>query len=284
MSRIELADALEIARIIAAEAARLLEGAAGSARQVTTKSTPQDLVTEWDTRIEDLIHERLDALAPGIPVLGEERGSGDASGGAGGEGADAENRTGDQWLVDPIDGTVNFAHGLPIFSVCISLERERRPVVGVVRAPALGWEFHARAGNGAFEGDERLRVSGIAALSRAMLATGFPYDRATSPQNNFADWEHFQRRAGACRRLGSAALDLCMVARGWYDGYWESKLSPWDVSAGALMVVEAGGKVTSTDGSPFLSHSGNAVASNGAIHKEILDELAAVSRDPRSRR
>lgn len=283
----ELTDALEIARSIAAEAARMLEGAAGSARHVTTKSTGQDLVTEWDTRVEELIRARLEALAPGIPVIGEE-GSASAAPNADGTpavaGESAAAPAGERWLVDPIDGTVNFAHGLPIFGVCISLERDGEAVVGVVRAPALGWEAYASAGGGAYADGTRLRVSGVTSLSRALLATGFPYDRATSPGNNFAEWEHFQRRAGACRRLGSASLDLCMVARGWYDGYWESKLHPWDLSAGALLVREAGGTVTAIDGGPFVSESGNAVASNGAIHKEILNELAAVSRSSRSRR
>jgi len=272
---IEPTDALEIARNVAADAARLLAGAAGSARHVTTKTTGKDLVTEWDTRVEDLIRARLDALAPGIPIVGEEGSSGAA------EAHDAA--PGDRWLVDPIDGTVNFAHGLPIFSVCVALERDGEPVAGVVRAPALGWEVYASAGAGAFADGVRLHVSEVTSLAQAMLSTGFPYDRATTADNNFAEWEHFQRRAGACRRLGSASLDLCMVARGWLDGYWESKLHPWDLSAGALLVREAGGTVTSIDGGPFVSDSGNAVASNGAIHKEILNELAAVSRSSRSR-
>ncbi len=283
----ELTDALEIARTIAAEAARMLDGAAGSARHVATKSTGQDLVTEWDTRVEELIRARLEALAPGIPVIGEEGAAAAASGAEANEAVPGERPAAaatERWLVDPIDGTVNFAHGLPIFAVCISLERDGDPVVGVIRAPALGWEAYARAGGGAHADGARLRVSDVTSLSRALLATGFPYDRATSPDNNFAEWEHFQRRAGACRRLGSASLDLCMVARGWYDGYWETKLHPWDISAGALLVREAGGTVTSVDGGPFVSDSGNAVASNGAIHKEILNELAAVSRSPRSSR
>jgi myo-inositol-1(or 4)-monophosphatase len=258
-----LAEAHDIARAVAAEASELLRDAQRDVGHIATKSNLRDLVTEWDTRAEDLIRERLEAHTPGIPLLGEERG---ASGDGHGEW---------RWLVDPIDGTVNFAHGLPFFTVCISLERAGQPVVGVVYAPVMGWQFHARAGGGAFLGDDPIGVSKVSSLAQAMLASGFPYDRATNDDNNFAQWEHFQRKAGACRRVGCASLDLSMVAAGWIDGYWERRLNPWDVSAGALLVAEAGGTVTHTDGTPFVSASGAAVASNGAIHREILDELAA---------
>ena len=110
------------------------------------------------------------------------------------------------------------------------------------------------------------------------MTTGFPYDRATHSVNNFAEWEQLQRRAGACRRLGCASLDLCCVARGWLDGYWERRLRPWDVAAGALIVCEAGGTVTNTTGLPFDPHAGEVVATNGAIHEELIAELSAVVR------
>jgi myo-inositol-1(or 4)-monophosphatase len=298
----EAADALAIARAVAADATALLAGAAGHVGQIRSKTNPRDLVTEWDTRVEELIRARLQALTPGIPILGEEGGlSGDPSSIQGSDpgsiqgsdpgsiqgsdpgsiqGSDPGSIQGSDpeliWLVDPIDGTVNFSHGLPLWSVCISLERRGRAVAGVVRAPALGWEYHATRGGGAYLGDDRLQVSSIASLDQALLVTGFPYDRATSPYNNFAHWEHFQRVAGACRRLGSASLDLCFVARGSLDGYWERRLKPWDVSAGGLIVSEAGGVITDTQGGTFHSAKGEAVASNGAIHGEILRELAAV--------
>jgi myo-inositol-1(or 4)-monophosphatase len=267
----EAADALAIARQVAAEAAALLAGSAGAVGAIRSKSNLSDLVTEWDTRCEELVKNRLAALSPGVPVLGEEGG---LSGSSDSEGGPPPLL----WLVDPIDGTVNFAHGLPIWAVCISLERDGVPIAGVVRAPAMGWEFAASAGGGATHNGEPIAVSKVASLDAAMLASGFPYDRATSPHNNFVQWEHFQRSAGACRRLGAASLDLCMVARGWYDGYWERRLSPWDVSAGALMVVEAGGVITDTRGSTFASSKGEAVASNGAIHQSILRELEAADR------
>jgi myo-inositol-1(or 4)-monophosphatase len=234
--------------------------------EVRAKSTSRDLVTEWDRRAEEAILEVLREAAragriPDVPVLAEETG------------ARGDVATGRRWLVDPLDGTVNFTHGLPLYAVSIALEDAGRPVVGVVSAPALGWEFFARRGGGAFMNGWPMQVSGTRALDRAMLVTGFPYDRAQT-RHNFAEWEHFQVTAGACRRLGAAALDLSMVARGWLDGYWESRLSPWDLAAGALLVEEAGGIVTDTRGGPFSSGKGEAVAGNPHIHAAIVRELA----------
>ncbi len=217
-------------------------------------------------RSEERIRAVLDERAPGIPVLGEEGGQG--AGAAGGL----------RWLVDPIDGTVNFAHGVPIWCVSIALEDAGRVLAGVVVAPALDWWFEATAGGGARDGSGApLRVSAIDQIGHALLATGFPYDRATNPLNNFAEWEHF-KRISSVRRLGAAALDLCLVARGAFDGYWERHLKPWDVAAGALIVTEAGGTVTGMTGGPFDPHTGEAVATNGAIHEALISELGEVRR------
>jgi myo-inositol-1(or 4)-monophosphatase len=298
---------LEAARAAAHAASQLLAGARAEA--VRGKSNPRDLVTEWDLRTEELIRRVLAERTPGIAILGEEGGTSGGSnadananatsgevktGGAnvgdanGATSSDAkagrtnirDAKAGMRWLVDPIDGTVNFAHGLPIWSISIALEVDGQILVGVVAAPALGWWFEAERGQGASvrtHGDGpgvAMHVSATAALEQALLTTGFPYDRATNPDNNFRQWEHMQRVAGACRRLGCASIDLCLVARGWMDGYWERKLSPWDVAAGALIVAEAGGTVTNTQGGPFDPHSGEVVASNGAIHSGLLVELA----------
>ncbi len=263
----ELDDALAVARRVVGEAAALLRDARVIGRRaepVRFKSTIRDPVTEWDTRIEELMRERLTSLTPAIPIVGEEGGAG--------LGADASEL---RWLIDPIDGTVNFSHGLPLFGITASLEERRRPVVGVISAPALGWEVWARRGGGAFAEDGPIAVSAVAELERAILATGFPYDRATS-HKNFAEWEHFQIIAGACRRFGAASLDLVMVARGWLDGYWESDIEAWDLSAGALLVEEAGGQVTDVTGDPFVSDTGRALATNGAIHHVMVEELARV--------
>jgi len=261
-------DLLEVARRAARTSAELLRDA--SAEDIRSKSNQFDLVTEWDLRSEDAIRRVLGET--GFPILGE-------------EGGETTGSSDLRWLVDPIDGTVNFSHGLPIWSIAIALERvlpagsstTSELLVGLVVAPALGWSFEAVRGEGAFDGNGTpLRVNTRGPLSRAMLATGFPYDAATNPLNNFAEWDHLQRLTNACRRLGCASIDLCLVARGWYDGYWERGLSPWDLAAGALIVVEAGGTVTDTRGQPFDPHSGEAVATNGAIHGELLSELAKV--------
>ena len=255
---------LAAATAAARAAADLLRGA--RVEQVRGKTNPRDLVTEWDLRSEEEIRRVLDERAPGIAVLGEE-------GGQTGSGQGA------RWLVDPIDGTVNFAHGLPMWSISIALEDAAGVQVGVVAAPALGWWFEATRGGGARDAaGTPLHVSVTPRLEQALLSTGFPYDRATSPDNNFAEWEHLQRVAGACRRLGSASLDLCLVACGWLDGYWERKLKPWDCAAGALIAVEAGGRVTGTRGGPFDPHAGEVVATNGAIHEGLLAELDVVRR------
>ncbi|MGE0870799.1 MAG: inositol monophosphatase [Kofleriaceae bacterium] len=266
----ELRRLLDAARDAARAASDLLRTARPA--DIRSKTDPKDLVTEWDLRSEQAIRDVLARHVPEVPVLGEEAGW------------TGEDRSSDlRWVVDPIDGTVNFAHGLPIWSVAIAAERDGRAVVGVVAAPALGWWFEAATGHGAFtNGGERLAVSATSALDHALLVTGFPYDRATSPDNNFAEWEHFQRTAGACRRLGCASIDLCLVARGWMDGYWERKLKPWDVSAGALIVKEAGGTVTNTHGGTFSSELGEVVASNGAIHEGLIRELGRVPRPARS--
>lgn len=262
----ELDEALAVARQVVGEAAALLRQASVIGRRaepVRFKSTIFDPVTEWDTRIEDLMRERLGALTPAIPIVGEERG---------GQLSPSSDL---RWLIDPIDGTVNFSHGLPLFGITASLEERCSPVVGVIAAPALGWEVWARRGGGAFAEDGPVAVSAVTELERAILATGFPYDRATS-HKNFAEWEHFQIVAGACRRFGAASLDLVMVARGWLDGYWEADIEAWDLSAGALLVEEAGGRVTDITGDPFVSDTGRALATNGAIHHVMLEELARV--------
>jgi myo-inositol-1(or 4)-monophosphatase len=256
-------EALAVARAVVAEAVTLLDGAADKVGRISSKSSIRDLVTEWDTRVEELIRNRLAALSPGVPLVGEE---------AGGDGSAAR-----RWLIDPIDGTVNFAHGLPLWAVTVAYEEAGLPVAGVVSAPVLGWEMWASAGGGAFMNDRRLQVSQVPALEQSILATGFPYDRAQT-RTNFAEWEHLQCRAGACRRLGAASLDLALVARGALDGYWETRLQPWDVSAGALLVREAGGTVTDLTGGPFHSDRGALVATNGAIHEEVLAALAEVDR------
>jgi myo-inositol-1(or 4)-monophosphatase len=265
---------LAAARAAANAAAELLRDVRPA--DIRAKGNPKDLVTEWDLRSEDVIRRVLAEHTPGIAMLGEETGLG------GEPGTERPGRSAEpspRWIVDPIDGTVNFAHGLPIWSVSIGLEIAGQLEVGVVVAPQLGWWFEASRGGGARDGSGApLGVSSVTQLEHAMLVTGFPYDRATRPDNNFAEWAHFQRRAGACRRLGAASIDLCLVARGWMDGYWERHLKPWDIAAGVLIVAEAGGTVTGWTGAGIDIHEGAVVATNGAIHEELVAELGRVHR------
>jgi myo-inositol-1(or 4)-monophosphatase len=162
---------------------------------------------------------------------------------------------------------------LPLFAISIGYQERGDDLAGVVIAPALGWTFAAARGEGATRNGAPLRVSAIETLERAMVATGFPYDRQVSSRNNFTAWDHLQRVSGAVRRLGAASLDLCFVASGWLDAYWEFKLKPWDLAAGAAIVSEAGGRVTALDGGRFVAESGEILASNGALHDAMIAEL-----------
>ncbi len=234
--------------------------------RVKSKSNPRDLVTEWDVRSEELIRRVLAEHTPGVPVIGEEGGG--------------TETTELCWLVDPIDGTVNFAHGLPLWCVSIAAARGNELLAGVVVAPLLDWWFEATAGGGARDGTgARLTVSAIDRVDQALLVTGFPYDMA-SADNNLARWNHMQRVAGSCRRLGAAAIDLCLVARGNFDGHWENRLQAWDLAAGALIVREAGGTVTNMTGGAFDLYSGEVLASNGAIHGGLIAELGRATENP----
>jgi myo-inositol-1(or 4)-monophosphatase len=265
------ADDLRFARRIASEAGGLLRTGAFRAHAADSKRDANDLVTEFDKRSERVIVDAIRATYPDDRILAEE----------GGEqgGSSASPR---RWLIDPLDGTVNFAHGLPFFVVSIALEVDGELELGVVQAPALGWSFWAQRGQGAWmgsrlePGERRLSVSSHAPLGKAVLATGFPYDRKTHPQNNLPEFVSIKLQAQGIRRVGAAALDLAMVAAGWLDGYWERRLKPWDLAAGALLVREAGGRVTAWSGGPFVVDSGEAIATNGRIHDELIAALKDV--------
>lgn len=211
-----------------------------------------DLLTEYDLASEKQIREALHEAFPDHRVVGEEH---------------AESGDGDLvWYVDPIDGTTNFAHGHPFFSVSIALYDGATGLAGVVHAPALGATWSAARGGGAFRNGEPCRVSARDSLEEALCATGFPYDRATNPDNNRAELFAFLARVRGVRRCGSAAIDLCFVAEGTYDLYWEQHLNAWDMCAGALIVAEAGGQLSTYDGGAVDPRSGKLVASNGRVH------------------
>lgn len=221
----------------------------------------KNLVTEVDLASEQLIVERLLERCPGHGILAEE---GDYPGGDGTH----------VWIIDPLDGTTNFAHGYPWFCVSIALQTGGETVVGVIHNPMTDELFTAADGIGAFRNGSRIRVSERQPLSGALLATGFPYDCATDPENNFNHFIRFQKAARGIRRAGAAALDLAYLAAGRLDGFWEVKLKPWDVAAGTLLVQEAGGRVSTFDGSPYEVTNHRILASNGLIHDEMISLLA----------
>lgn len=226
-------------------------------RPVFERKGRVDLVTEFDRESERILHEELDPT--GVSVVGEE------GGGA---------RVNEAFYVDPIDGTTNFVHGHPFYCVSVGLVREGAPVLGVVVAPALGITWRALASEGrAFRSDVECRVSGTEELGDSLLATGFPYDRQDPATNNFARFVNMKRHVQGVRRCGAAAIDLCLVADGTYDGYWEGQLHPWDLAAGAAIVLAAGGRVTHLNGSAFDARGREALASNGRIHDAIVREL-----------
>lgn len=178
-----------------------------------------------------------------------------------------------KWIIDPLDGTTNYAHGFPVYSVSIALEKGGKIVLGVVFNPVIKELFVAEKDNGAFLNGKRICVSKTRDLSRSLLATGFPYDIRESRVNNLDHFKNFALKARAIRRAGSAALDLCYLARGIFDGFWELKLSPWDTAAGILMVKEAGGKVTNFSGKRFSIYEKDILATNVKIHNQMIRVL-----------
>ncbi|MBN1955753.1 MAG: inositol monophosphatase [Anaerolineae bacterium] len=218
-----------------------------------------DPVTATDVAAESLIRARLRERYPAHRILAEEGGG------------DAWQEPGPPiWLVDPLDGTNNFAHGFPHVAISLGLVVDGAPVVGVVHDPLRDETFAAAAGWGATRNGAPIRVSGVALLAEGFLATGFPYDRRRAADNNTARLDHFLRRSQGVRRAGAAALDLAYVAGGRFDGFWEFRLSPWDVAAGLLIVREAGGRATDFCGSPDCLSGAEIVASNGRIHEQML--------------
>ncbi len=253
-------DYLAAAVPIAREAGDLLARSLGQARTIEFKGAI-NLVTEMDRRAEDLIVRALGQSFPRFAIIAEE-----------GSGHTAES--GYAWYVDPLDGTTNYAHGLPLFCVSLGLVLGSTPVCGVVYHPMGHEMFTAVRDGGAFLGERRLHVSATAELTNAILATGFPYDIRESDFDNLDHFARFAKTARAIRRMGAAALDLAWTAAGRFDGFWEMKLSPWDCAAGALLCLEAGGIVTDFSGGPFDPIKGQAVAANPALHPQIIRVIA----------
>src|SRR5271169_5749460 len=221
-----------------------------------------DLVTVADRKSEALILERIRKQFPTHDVMGE-------------EGARIETGSEYKWYVDPLDGTTNFAHGFPVFCISMGMEHKGQLVAGVVYDPTRGEMFAAEKGSGAYLNQRRIHVSKTARLPESLLATGFPsHKRHKNPNIHF--YHQITLRTHGVRRAGSAALDLASVASGRYDGFWEFNLNPWDLSAGVLLVEEAGGQVTGFYGQPFRLPDRDVVASNGLIHADLLREFKEI--------
>lgn len=248
---------------VARAAGDLLRRELAGTRRIAFKGSPTNLVTEMDARAEALIVDGLLAAFPGDGVLAEERGA-------------QAGTSGRRWIIDPVDGTTNYAHGLPLYCVSIALETAGRIELGVAFDPSHQEMFVAERGRGAFCNDSRLEVSGATTLEASLLATGFPYDVRTNPDNNVKEYGAFSMRARGVRRLGSAVLYLAWLAAGRFDGYWELRLGAWDVAAAGLMVEEAGGRLTSLTGGPIDLQHPTVVASNGRIHDEMLAVLKEI--------
>ena len=257
---------LQIVEILVRQAGTVLMEGFGNVRHIQQKGVI-DLVTEYDQRSEELILATIQKEFPEHAILAEESGH-------------HERISEYQWVIDPLDGTTNFAHGIPFFSVSIGLLKNNAPVMGVVYDPFRDEMFSAESGSGASLNHRPLRVSSRMDLEQAVISTGFPYDLRTNPRNNFAQFFQFQLRTQAVRHLGSAALDCTWTAMGRLDGYWEFGVKPWDVGAGALIVREAGGRVTSVDGDENFLFGDSILVSNSLLHEQMLRVLGEDRKDP----
>jgi myo-inositol-1(or 4)-monophosphatase len=251
---------LSKSRELALEAGRLLKEELRRSRTIEYKGEI-NLVTDADRMAEKMLLDGLKEAFPDHAVLAEESGA-----------HRVKNAT-HLWIIDPLDGTTNYAHRYPFFCVSLALEIEGVLTLAVVHDPMLDETFTAVDGGGATLNGRRIAVSTEDDLSKSFLSTGFPYDLRETEEDNLSQFLRFMKRTLAVRRDGSAVLDLCYVACGRFDGFWEMKLSPWDVAAGALMVKEAGGKLTSFSGGELDIYSGEVVASNALIHEQMIDVL-----------
>lgn len=263
---------LEVAIDAAREAGQFLKANVGRVRTIETKEGEErNLVSEMDKGSEARIISSIHRRFPDHAILAEESGA---------SGSNAETT----WIIDPLDGTTNYLHGVPIFSVTIAVQVRGELVAGVVYDPNLDELFTAERGGGAFLNGGRLHVSNTSGLINSLLVTGFPYDIATNPDHAAEHFVHFLMAARGIRRLGSAAMDLSYVAAGRFDGFWEVSLKPWDMAAGILLIQEAGGRVTDFGGGGPDIHQRRVLASNGIIHDAMRKILAKSYTSPASER
>ncbi len=260
---IDADEALRLAQValtVARQAGALALSGYRKPHRITEKGE-KDLVTEFDLSTERLVRELLSKQTPQIPVFGEEEGGNVGEGPA--------------WYCDPIDGTANYAHGHPFWAVSIGLMSGSRSLLGAVTAPALGIEWHGVAEQCAYRNAEPCRISTRTDFGSALVATGFPRKRDVAPDNNFDSFVAVKKRVQGVRRCGSASIDVCLVADGTYDAFWERKLSTWDLAAGVAIALGAGAQVTDlAGGAPDLSN-GHVVVSNAHLHAHLLRVLSA---------
>lgn len=247
----------------AKKAGELLRRGFGSTIDTRNKEGRHNIVTEYDIKSEELLKTALSALYPGSTFLGEESGL-------------TQGYSELTWVVDPLDGTVNFAHGIPIFSVSIAAVVDQDIVLGVIYHPLLDELFTSMRGYGAALNGTAMSVSKTSLLVDSILVTGFPYNVDQNPRRCIDQFGAIVGRGLPIRRLGSAALDLAYTAAGRFDGFWEVALHPWDMAAGVLMIQEAGGRVTHYRNEPFLLSHNSIVATNGLIHTELVHALTEV--------
>lgn len=252
---------LHVAIDAALEAGKFLKKNIGKIKQIERKGGQEtNLVTEIDKKSEQIIIKRIKKKYPHHDFLGEEYGA-------------TETQSEYRWIIDPLDGTTNYTHGLRIFSVTIGLEYKGEIVLGVIYDPNLDELFTAEKGKGAWLNKKRIKVSKTTKLIESLVVTGFPYDVRDNLDNIAEHFRNFLKESQAVRRLGSAALDLAYVAAGRFDGFWEVKLNPWDMAAGVLLVTEAGGKRTDFRGLPANVYVPQMLATNGLIHDQMLAVL-----------
>ena len=245
---------------ISKEAGELIRSKFNTNFSFEYKSNESDLVTEVDKASEKIIIDFISKKYPSHGIITEEGGT-------------SISRSEYNWVIDPIDGTTNFAHGLPIFAVSIGVQKNGETIAGAVYDIMQDIIYSAEMNNGAYEDDKKIKVNDNANLRHAVLVTGFPYDIAENPENALGKFAAFTKAARGIRRLGSAAIDFCYVAKGVFDGFWEVHLKPWDICAGKLIVEEAGGLVTDFEGNMINILSRRVLASNGKLHDSMIKIL-----------
>lgn len=252
---------IQLAIEAALEAGQFLKESVGQVLQVERKLGQEtNLVTQIDKKAEEIIISKIKRRYPDHDFLAEESGS-------------HKKQSEYRWIIDPLDGTLNFTHGVPLFSVSIGVERQGEIIAGVVYEPNLGELFTAEKGKGAFLNKKRIHVSKVDTLIESMVVTGFPYTIQQNPDNAVQHFVNVLMKAQGVRRLGSAAVDLCYVACGRFEGFWEVSLNAWDMAAGVLMVEEAGGRFTDFRGAPSTIYTKQILATNGLVHEKLVEVL-----------